>query len=208
MPAANDILDGLQAIANGWPALAALWHVYFGVLAGALLCGYRPSQRLAGILAALPLVSVSVLGFAAANAFNGTVFALLASTALLLAARMPGQRVRIAPWPWRAAGVPMFAFGWLYPHFLAVQSFVDYGYLAPTGLVPCPTLAIIVGVTLLLGGLGTAAWSGLFAASGLFYGTFGAMRLGVSMDWLLSLGSLCLLGLLAAREFRRRRSGT
>ncbi len=75
MPSSQKILEGLTAIANDWQALAIVWHVVLGALLLALLLGWRPSKRLAGVLLAVPLASVSVLAWISENPFNGTLFA-------------------------------------------------------------------------------------------------------------------------------------
>ena len=147
-----------------------------------------------GILLALPLVSVSALAWLAANPFNGTFFALAGIGLAVIAAGLPRTRIQLAP-PWAiVAGVLLFAFGWAYPHFLDTRSYLLYLYAAPTGLIPCPTLAIVTGLALIAGGLGSRAWSLVLGGTGIFYGLFGAMRLGVELDWVLPLGALIMLG--------------
>jgi hypothetical protein len=74
-----------------------------------------------------------------------------------------------------------------------------YLYAAPTGVVPCPSLSLVVGFALLSGGLGSRAWSLALAIAGLFYGLFGVARLGVRLDIVLVGGSAALLAL-ALRE--------
>jgi hypothetical protein len=100
--------------------------------------------------------------------------------------------VRRGP-PWAFwAGVASLSYGWLYPHFLDVDP-IAYLVAAPVGLVPCPTLAVVIGVALLGGGLGSRAWSLVLAALGLFYGLFGVFRLGVLLDLGLLLAATVLL---------------
>src|SRR5947207_257610 len=105
-------------------------------------------------------------------------------------------------------GAVMIAFGWLYPHFLEQRSPALYLVAAPMGLIPCPTLSLIIGLTFLAGGFGSRAWMFVLAAAGLFYGVFGAARLGVRIDLVLAAGALSLIilglrhGLVAA--LRRR----
>jgi hypothetical protein len=52
-----------------------------------------------------------------------------------------------------AIGVSMIAFGWLYPHFLESHPATTYLFAAPTGVIPCPTLSLVIGFALLSGGL-------------------------------------------------------
>ena len=83
----------------------------------------------------------------------------------------------------------MIAFGWTYPHFLNVANPLEYFYAAPTGIIPCPTLSIIIGFTLALGGLRSRSWCLVLAAVGFYYGFFGALWLGVKVDWILLLAA-------------------
>jgi hypothetical protein len=95
----------------------------------------------------------------------------------------------------------MVVFGWIYPHFLETTSFVPYLYSAPLGLIPCPTLSMVVGLGLILGSFGSRGWTFTVGVVGLFYGLFGAVRLGVSLDWVLVVGALRLV--LLVREVKR-----
>ena len=88
----------------------------------------------------------------------------------------------------------MFIFGWVYPHFPDRGTGLSYVYSAPTGLIPCPTLAITIGLTLILDGLRSRGWSLALGAAGLFYGGVGAFVLGVTMDLVLLLGAALLVG--------------
>jgi hypothetical protein len=87
----------------------------------------------------------------------------------------------------------MIVFGLLYPHFLPAGTGWAYLYRAPTGLIPCPTLSLAVGVALFCGGLGSLAWAATLAGLGLFYGLFGVLRLRVGLDIGLAAGAAVLL---------------
>jgi hypothetical protein len=195
MPAPEQILNGLSTIANQWWLLAVAWHVYFAVLAAGLLFGVRPSKRVAAILLALPLLSVSALAWTAANPFNGAVLGAAGIVLIVVAFRMPDEPIRIAPVWAVSAGIVMFLFGWVYPHFLDTFPLVAYLYAAPTGLVPCPTLSIIIGLALIVGGLDSRAWTSVLGVTGIFYGVFGALRLGVTIDYVLLIGAVLVLAL-------------
>lgn len=190
MPSPEEILVGLRAIANDWRLLAALWHGYFAVLALVIVFGVRPSRRIVGVLLALPLLSVSILAWAHTNPFNGASFALTAIVLLAIAGRLSRESVKIAP-AWLAVpGVLMIGFGWMYPHFLNNATPMEYLYAAPTGLIPCPTLSIVIGFTMIMSGLRSRPWCLVLTIVGLFYGAFGASRLDVQIDWVLLLGAL------------------
>lgn len=192
MPTADEILAGLTLISNQAVVVAVAWHVVLMAVVLALAVGWRPALRAARVLVILPLVSVAALGFAFGNPFNGTAFAAAAVALGLLGLRASGAAAPRGGALTSVIGIAMIAFGWIYPHFLDAHPLV-YVYAAPVGLVPCPTLALAIGFTLLGGTLGARAWSVVLAAFGLFYGLFGVMRLGVYLDLGLVLGSATLI---------------
>jgi len=199
MPTPNEILAGLTAIAQDWRLVAVVWHILVGAGLVAIILGWRPERRLAASLLALPLLSVSLFAWIAGNPFNGTVFLVFALLLFFLARKLPNEPVQnVGLWP-TVAGSMMIAFGWVYPHFLEVSGFLTYFYAAPTGLVPCPTLSVVIGFALLAGGFRYMRWSNTLAVLGLFYGAFGVFRLGVVLDTGLMLGAIALLLL----SFRR-----
>lgn len=205
MPTSEEILAGLTQIANDWTWLAIGWHVYLAVLVGILLVGRQLSRRLVGGLLALPLLSVSAMAWTVGNPFNGTVFAAVGVALLVIAVRMAPERAQVSP-PWLLVlGSGLFLFGWVYPHFLETGSGWTYLYAAPTGLVPCPTLTAVIGISLMLGGLGSRAWMGTLGAVGLVYGVIGALRLGVLIDGVLILGALIILGTTVMVDVATRR---
>ena len=177
---------------------------YFAAVLVAIPLGMSPSQRVAGIVLVLPLVSVSAVAWVAGDPFNGAVFVLGAMALLLIATGLRRSAVAPVSKPWIAAGSLLAAFGWCYPHFLESGSYVEYLYAAPLGLVPCPTLSMLAGVTMILHGLESVRWSLALGILGLFYGVFGALHLGVTIDWILSAGAL---GLLALALFGMGRAG-
>jgi hypothetical protein len=202
MPSATEILDGLSAIANQATGIAVTWHIVIAIALMALASGWRPSQRTARLLTGTPLGSVAALAFAFGNLFNGWVFA--ASVLLLTGLAMKRDRrpvSRGSAWT-RRIGVAMIAFGWLYPHFLEGLA-TAYLYASPMGLVPCPTLAVAIGLTLLGNGLGSRVWSLTLVAIALFYGLFGVLRVGVFLDIGLVGGAVAL----AASAFRSPAAG-
>ena len=192
VPSSEDIVKGLNDIANEWPILAVVWHVYFATIVLALMAGYRAARRLLAIQLAAPLLSVCALAWVHANPFNGIVFALASIALIAVGARLGKGKVALASKPFVVTGAIMFAFGWTYPHFLNQGSMLSYLYAAPTGLIPCPTLSTIAGMTLILGGFSTVLWPAIVGILGLFYGYYGAAILGVSIDWVLFAGAICL----------------
>jgi hypothetical protein len=193
MPTPNEILMGLRLAANQAIALAVVWHGLSAALVLALMLGWRPSRRLAGSLLAAPVATVAVVAFAFGNRFNGLLFGVLTVVLVAASARLGGERVRMSGNAAVAAGAVMVAFGWLYPHFLASRPLAIYLVAAPTGVIPCPTLSLVIGFALLFGGLGSRVWSLPLVAAAAFYGLFGVARLAVWLDIVLVGGAGALL---------------
>lgn len=207
MPLPGEILQGLTEIARSWAGLAIIWHLYFGLVVVALLGGFHISRRMLAILLAAPLLSVSILAWISANPFNGLIFAIGAVVLAIIGARSGHARVQMGSLPFRLVGALLFAFGWVYPHFLEPDSWLVYLYAAPMGLVPCPTLSAVAGLALMARGLDSAPWSAVLAVLSLFYGFYGAVVLGVTMDWVLFSGGIFLIAQklqLNAPNFRHR----
>jgi len=61
------------------------------------------------------------------------------------------------------------------------------------GLIPCPTLSLLIGFLLLYNGFGSQAVTLTFVIAGLFYGIFGVLKLGVYLDIFLVFGSITLV---------------
>jgi hypothetical protein len=193
MPTSEQILTGLQGTANEWRWLAVFWHVYFAALLISLLRGARLSKPSVGALLSLPLFSVSLLAWTTGNPVNGSIFAVLGIALGATAFTLPTEPVQLGGSRVLYAGLAMVLFGWFYPHFLETSSFIPYLYAAPTGLVPCPTLSMVIGLSLILDGLGSRKWQLVLGAAGLFYGLFGAFRLDVAIDLALPLGALLIV---------------
>ena len=193
MPSNDQILASLKAIVNSWQIAAVLWHLYFAIIVAGLISGARLLKRDFGILLALPLLSVGIIAWFSANPFNGIVFALLGVLLIYFSIKMPPEQIDIAPaWP-LLPGILMVIFGWIYPHFLETTSWWSYLYAAPTGLIPCPTLSIVIGFTLIVNKLGSPGYSITLGAAGLLYGLLGVFKLGVTIDWILLIGTILIL---------------
>ena len=187
MPTAEAVLSWATSVANEWRGLAVFWHIALGAF---LLAAIRAqlSERLAARLLVLPIVSVAIVAGVSGNPFNAVAFAILAVALLPLTRYLPATRVTVTSPRWLLVGVPLIAVGWLYPHFVITNAWTTYAYAAPFGLLPCPTLLVVIGVTFALGGFGvrSAAWNAVVAAAGAIYGAIGVFSLGVALDaWLL-----------------------
>jgi hypothetical protein len=159
------------------------------------LFGFRPQNRLVGALLVPPLASVSVLAWMNGNPFNGAGFGALSVALGALLWSLSRKPVERAQPSWFLLGLSLVSFGWVYPHFLEDDPASTYLYAAPLGLIPCPSLSLVVGVTIIFSGLHSRVWSLVLASAALFYGVFGALYLGVTIDWMLAGGGLGLLAL-------------
>lgn len=208
MPSAAEVNASLTALANGWVALAVAWHALIVVAALALAGGWQPPRRWFGALLALPLASVSALAWWAGNPFNGTVFGAAASVLGLLAWRLHGAVQVRRDAPSLVAAVALLGFGLVYPHFLVEGPAWRYLYAAPTGVVPCPTLAVVIGLAWLVDGLGARAWTRTLAALGVGYGGLGVFWLQVPLDAGLLVGALAFAAMVPGRAETMATAGT
>ena len=202
MPTAEAVLSWATSVANEWRWLAIAWHVALGALLVAV-SRFRISERLVARLLVLPIVSVAALAWLSRNPFNGLMFTIAAGLLLRSVRHLPRSGTTRAARGWQFAGGMLIAFGWLYPHFLITDTWPAYAYASPFGLLPCPTLSVVVGVTLAAGGFRSVGWNAVVAAAGVLYGAIGVFRLGVVLDVWLLVGAT-LLGILTVIELLSR----
>jgi hypothetical protein len=193
MPSRPELLDGLVQIANAGFPVAVVLHVVFAAAFVAILLGWRPTNRMCVQLLVVPLLTTCVFALVFGMTLNAVVFAMLTGFTVAIVKRFDRERAQTGEGWAVAIGTCVLAFGITYPHFLAGRPSHAYLWGAPTGLVPCPTLALLVGAALVGGGFGSRSWSTLLGIVGLFYGAYGALRLGVGMDLILLAGSAALL---------------
>ena len=193
MPSSAAILAGLTAIANDWWTVAMFWHVYVAGLLFAIVMRTALSSRWLAALLVLPLLSVSALAWTSDNPFNGAVFATLSLMLAAIARGLSSDVITIEPGPSSLVGAVMVVFGWIYPHFLDTTHSTLYLVAAPLGLVPCPTLSAVIGVSLIAGGFRSMAWTSVLAGAGVFYAIVGVVTLNVGIDLLLLGGSVALV---------------
>lgn len=179
-----------------------IWHVYFGAIVLATLLKCRRPKRAVGIVLGLPLFSVGLMAWLSGNPFNAVAFVLLGVLVISQSLRLPKEPAVLAGGWILIAGLALFFFGLFYPHFLETGRFLRYLYAAPSGLIPCPTLSVILGVLLIHKNLDSRAFSLILGLAGIFYGLVGALRLGVTIDAVLLVGSLLVIIL----GFRNKRA--
>jgi hypothetical protein len=193
MPSPEAILSGLAAIANEWRWLAIGWHVWLAILAGLIGGGWRLSVRTAAWLLIAPVASVAIVAWLSGNPFNGLTFVALAAALGRESFRGSNVPVCLASPAWVARGAAVVGFGAVYPHFLQTDSPAAYIVASPFGLLPCPTLSVVIGATLVFANLGSRRWNALLLAAGALYGAIGVFRLGVALDWGLFVGTALLV---------------
>jgi hypothetical protein len=204
MPDPARILEGLATISNAQATLAIVWHVILAAVLVSVLAGWRPPRRLGAIDLPVLLLSASLMAWRYGNPFNGAVLMIFAVILAVIGARLPAKVVEKAPAWAMATGTIMVVFGWVYPHFLDGAALWTYLYRAPMGLIPCPTLSAVVGLALLANGFSSRAWCIVLGVLGIFYGFFGAFRLGVRIDLVLAAGAVALLVLAGTLKTRAR----
>lgn len=189
----EDIINGLQTIVNEYSKFSIVWHVIFYAMIAALIAKWKPSNQLFLLLICLPAISVAVFAWLTGNPFNGTLFSILAILILFFGVKASSQPISNSQLPYVFAGISMIVFGLVYPHFIEPDSVFKYMYAAPVGLIPCPTLSILIGFVLLYNGFGSQSITLTLILFGLFYGIFGVFKLAVYLDLFLVFGSFTLL---------------
>ncbi len=179
MPASTAILELTTRMAQDLTWLGLAWHVGILMVVASVLTAWRPSQRAGAWLLVGPPLSVGLAAIAYGNPFNAFTFLLLAIVLGLAAYRR--DRALIAGTPrWAIAlGILLIVYGFVYPHFLPVAIAL---VASPIGVVPCPTLAVLAGFTLVAGGFGSRAIAAALTAWTAFYALFGIFVLHVPLD--------------------------
>jgi len=193
MPEAKEILSGLNSIANDYSLFAIIWHAALYILIIALISKWHPSNRLLATLMCIPLFSVAVFAGLTGNPFNAIIFSLTAILILIFGINVSSEPVKTSKLPFLVMGIVMIVFGLVYPHFIEADSLLKYLYASPVGLIPCPTLSILIGTALIFNGFDSRPIAVIFIIMGLFYGLFGVLKLAVHLDIFLLFGTLTLL---------------
>jgi hypothetical protein len=193
MPKTEEIINGLRTIVNGYSTFAIIWHAVFYLLLGALLLRWQPSNKLLSLAICLPVISVAVFAWLSGNPFNGLLFSVFTVLIIIFGFGASNQPIQTSQLVFVIIGILMIVFGLVYPHFINADSFLKYLYASPVGLIPCPTLSILIGFLLLYNGFGSQSLILTFVAFGLFYGLFGVLKLAVYLDIFLVFGTITLL---------------
>jgi len=190
MPTSAEILSGLQQIVDEHSLISIFWHIVFYLYLLFVFLRPKVKRQEMSLIVSVPLLSVSFLAWNTGNPFNGAVFALLFLLALYFGFKNLREQIQVSGILYRIAGAVMILFGLIYPHFAGLN--LSLLIQSPLGLIPCPTLSLLVGFALFFRGFGSKPQVILFAVAGMFYGLFGVFRLGVMVDTVLIVGSFML----------------
>ncbi|MCK7460673.1 MAG: hypothetical protein MZU84_00590 [Sphingobacterium sp.] len=182
MPKTDEILNGLQKIVNDYSLVAIIWHLVFYALLAALLFKWLPTNRDIRTADLYPCAFGCHTGFHVGESVQRDAFSILAVLGVIFGLKATGQPVQTSQLVFMIIGILMIVFGLVYPHFIDAGSIVKYLYASPAGLIPCPTLSVIIGFLLLYNGFGSQSITLTLIVFGLFYGIFGVLRLGVYLD--------------------------
>lgn len=205
MPAPGEVLRQHASIASRTKPFAGAEHALLLALLLGVAGGWRPSRRTAAVALALPSLSVAVVALGYGNPFDATSFTVLAAALLVLGLRLPPAPIGTGSPIASLLGAGVAASGWAYQGFLTAEWRLEHLVTAPIGLLPVPTLALAVGLSIVGSGFGSRAWALVLGAAAGFYGLEGALRLGMASDLVLLAGALVLIGrswraVTAARE--------
>ena len=203
MPASSAILEQLTRATNELTALAIAWHFVAVIVGVAMICRWQPRASYAPLPLVAPVVSVFMVSLGYGNWFNAASFFVLA-VALTFASVDLVEPARVHAPRWRSVlGIGLVVYGIAYPHFVDGAWYRSL-YAAPVGVLPCPTLAMIAGYTLVTGGHETRAVPAVLAVWTAFYAAFGIAKLGVLLDIGLVAATFGLVALALQNDHARR----
>lgn len=193
MPNSAEILNGLIIAANKFIWIGIAWHIILFAFMVRLFTLKPMNTKVIASGMSVFLLSVGIISVLIHNPFNAIIFALAALIFGIYTLQFKAVPVRLEWKPATIAGLLLVIFGFIYPHFLEAKSWINYLYASPMGLIPCPTLSVFIGLTLMLRGFKSRRWMLTAACFGLFYGIVGVLRLNVYLDVVLIAGALVLL---------------
>jgi hypothetical protein len=203
MPSASEILEQLRLAANQADTLAIAWHVVVLLVGIAMIRRWQPPIRYAPLALVAPVLSVFMVSLGYRNWFNaGSFFVLAVALTFVSVDLVEPSRARGPVWR-TVLGIALVAYGVVYPHFIEGAWYRSL-YAAPIGVLPCPTLAMIAGYTLVTSGHGTRAVPAVLAVWTAFYAAFGIAKLGVWLDVGLLAATFGLVVLVVQNDHARR----
>lgn len=170
-------------MANAFWPVAIAWHVVVLVAVCSLAVGWRPRRRVAMQFLALPLFSGAALARLGDNPFNALILTAVGVMAIIASRSVDAiSCVRRGDAWMTTTGASAVVYACIYPHFVESDSVLFRTVAAPVGVIPCPTLALVLGFGLLAGNFESRAWSRTIGVAGILYGSFGLLRLRVYLD--------------------------
>ena len=194
MPSPFEILNTLALAANKFMTISIIWHLIVLIFIIALISGKKFNTKHVSAGLSIFLLSVGIIAVLVSNPFNGIMFALAALVFGIMTLKFKPEPIGLQ-WDFiSVSGLILLIFGFIYPHFLDGDSYFQYLFAAPMGVIPCPTLSAFIGISLMLHSFGSKKWMLVAALFGLFYGIFGVLRLKVYLDIPLIAGALFSIG--------------
>jgi hypothetical protein len=181
MPAPHQILEQLTRLATEGRMLGLIWHLALLVGLALVVAKKWESRASLAVAAVFPMFTASLVAFAVGNWVNGLVLDLGALTMVVISRKFTGTPIEIGrPIPF-TVGVATMLYAVFYTHFTSIHSWTDV-WMTPIGVLPCPTMALVIGLGLMAGGFRSRAWSLTAAVLGLGYSLFGVFVLKVQWD--------------------------
>ena len=185
MPTPEEILKSTAYLANNYMAIAAMWHVVIVLLITSYISRRWMSSRIYYGLPALLFLSVSLLALSVLNFFNSFVYFGLSIIFLRKAIRIRDSHFELNDSVFLTVSACLIILsGLVYPHFLNA-SFFAYIVASPTGVIPCPTLLLVSGISLLFVRSDDKSIFYTLIPVNVAYGLIGILFLGVYLDIIL-----------------------
>jgi hypothetical protein len=189
MPTANEILLSLQFLANKYVEMSIAWHVIIVFVIILAIYNKKINTKLYLGICGFLFLSVSLMAAIVMNPFNFLFFLLLAIVFLRKSLLQVHSHLHFK----RQTVSKVFAYllilsGLIYPHFLGPEILV-YFMAAPVGIIPCPTLLVTSGLTLLFT-IPDIKLNYFLIPANVFYGAIGVFFLAVTLDIILLLAAI------------------
>jgi hypothetical protein len=192
MPNASEILTSLEFLANKYFWLAMVWHIIILIVVIFSTYSKKPNAKIYFGTCGLLFLSVSMMAAMVTNIFNLIVFLALALVFIKKSVTTASSQLYlIQPVVNRILSYILILSGLIYPHFLGPEMLM-YIVAAPVGIIPCPTLLVTSGITLMFS-MPNKKLTYLLAGANIFYGMIGVFFLGVTLDVLLLLTAIIQL---------------
>ena len=185
MPTPEEILSLNEYLANRYVAIAVMWHVIIVFLLAFQMHRKQTGSHLYYGLTGVLFLSVSVLALTVLNIFNFLVYFIPSLLLIRKSILTRGPDLKLSKSTVFSASAYIFILtGLVYPHFLN-SDFTIYLVASPTGIVPCPTLLLASGISLLFVKPDHKLLLYILMPLNLVYGLIGIFILGVYIDALL-----------------------